>query len=177
MIYKILNFLKKNKNWKNNEYFDNEWKNRIKLMKNLVENEETIMDLGCGKMWLSEYLLKKHKYIPVDYKKRGKNCLIYDFNKKQFPQIKVDLCFLSGVLEYIDDLDWFFDEIYKNSKNIILSYCTTDLNPEILTRKSYGWVNNLSSKDLINLISSKGFYLKKKAENIDGNEIFKFIKK
>ena len=68
----IRHILKKRKKRQDIEYFDEVWKERIKIMCLLIANDEKIViDIGCGKMRLKEFLLKDVKYIGVDYKDRG----------------------------------------------------------------------------------------------------------
>jgi len=163
-------------NWKNLEYFDENWKIRIHEMASLIEDERVILDLGCGKMWLRDELPKDKIYIGCDYKKRSEDTIVCDFNKGQFPQLSVDLCFASGVLEYIEDINWFIKNVKLSSQSMIISYCTTDLNPNLKTRKLNGWVNHLSSEELLEIISSEGYILYKKLDPVLGNEMMKFVR-
>ena len=48
------------KSWKDFEYFDIKWKKRIQLMAALIDKETTILDLGCGKMWLRVFAERLH---------------------------------------------------------------------------------------------------------------------
>jgi hypothetical protein len=174
---KMLNLNLPSRNWEDIEYFDEDWKNRIELMSSLIDNEESILDLGCGKMWLKSFLKKDVKYFGVDYKKRSNECMVYNLNKYEFPELKTELCFLSGVIEYVKDVDWLFNKIEENCDKIILSYCTTDLSPNIRMRKNLAWVNHLSQKELIEKVESKGYILDNNPMNFKLNTILKFIKK
>ena len=176
-IKKILSW-EKQPTWINIEYFNTRWKKRIYEMSKFIEpSDKSILDLGCGKMWLKEYLKPDIIYYGCDYKLRDKNTLVCDFNKMQFPEIFVDICFASGILEYIEDLDWFFDEIRKNCNTFIVSYCILEYNKNIVTRRRNGWKNHLNSTDLIEKIESKGFLLINSSDKIKGNCILKFEKK
>ncbi len=161
--------------WEDFEYFDTAWKKRIFVMSMLIkDNETSILDLGCGKMWLKEYIPNKTQYYGCDRIKRDANTIVCDFNKKEFPVVKVDVCFCSGCLEYVDDVDWFFDKISNSSTSFILSYCTTDVYPSIRKRKSMGWVNHLSSSKLKKKIQSHGLVLSMISNEIPGNLIMRF---
>ena len=74
-------------------------------------------------------------YYAVDYKKRGEKSIVCDFNKYEFPIIKVDLCFVSGCLEYIEDYKWFIKEISKISNACVISYCTIENFQTLLKEK------------------------------------------
>jgi hypothetical protein len=165
MIKKImkvfLRTVKRKKTWKDIEYFDERWMERIEKMSKFIDVSESVMDLGCGKMWLQSFLDKSTAYYPVDYVKRSENTIVADFNKKEFPSLNVDVVFASGVLEYIDDPDWFVKQISACSNKCILSYCTMDYFPDIKIRKSAKWVNNLFFKDIENLFNKNNMILDK----------------
>lgn len=177
-IYRIVRFAYKCRvnNWKNFEYFDESWKIRIHEMASLIEDERVILDLGCGKMWLRGELSKDKTYVGCDYKKRSEDTIICDFNKGQFPQLSADLCFVSGVLEYIEDTNWFIKNVKRSSRSVIMSYCTTDLNPNLKIRKLNGWVNHFSLEELLNIMSSEGYILYKNLDPVLGNEMMKFVR-
>ena len=160
--------------WKNNEYFDDAWKRRIKALASLIEGERVILDLGCGKMWLKEMLPKDVKYIGCDYIERGPGTFICDFNKNEFPPVKADVCFVSGVLEYVENTDWFLDKIRGCCDSLIISYCTTDLHPDIKVRRALNWVNDFSFEELKKTIEAKGFVFCKMGIRTDNNELMKF---
>lgn len=178
MIKKIKEFIKKQNNtapssWKDSEYFDEAWKRRISALATFLEDEKRVLDLGCGKMWLKEMLPKEVQYIGCDYVERGQDTLVCDFNKKEFPAVRVDVCFVSGVLEYIQDTDWFLKNIKNCCNALIISYCTTDLHPSVKVRRLHNWVNDFSFEQLKEKIESKGFVLQKKGV-IDNNTLMKF---
>jgi len=51
-------FSQKQLSWKEMEYFDPAWKQRIETMAALIPKQsQSVLDLGCGKMWLKDYLL------------------------------------------------------------------------------------------------------------------------
>jgi len=133
------------------------------------------MDLGCGKMYLRNFL-KNNYYIPVDYTKRDDDTIICDFNKKEFPDINADICFISGCLEYIEEYSWFINKVCNNSNRVILSYCTTDEFPDLVLRKSYSWVNHLSEQTIRLLFDKNSFGLIKTDKSHNKDQIFIFEK-
>ncbi len=172
-------FLKKVE-WKDIEYFDESWKRRISMLSSLIPPDtSSIMDLGCGKCWLKEFIKKEIKYYPVDYKKRSSDTIVCDFNKKEFPNIITDVIFCSGIVEYIEEcnLDWFFNCIRKHSNILIISYCSLDLNPSIKVRKSFGWKNHFTKSNFVKIIEKFEYTLVQEIDPVDGNNLFKFHKK
>ena len=145
-------------------------------MSTFINPNDSVLDLGCGKMWLKEYLKETNMYFPSDYIKRSNECEVVDFNKRQFPKISVNVVFASGVLEYVDNPQWFVNEINKCSFRCIISYCSTNYFPDINNRKSLKWVNNFSEVDLIELFTKYNFVLKEKLLTDTNNSIFVFDK-
>ena len=162
------------KQWKDIEYFNPQWKERISQMSQFIDSGESVTDLGCGQMWLKEDLDKTSKYIPVDYISRGEGTIICDFNNKEYPKIRSDIAFSSGCLEYIKDYDWFISQISDYHDKCILSYCTVESFPNVDERRQKTWVNDLSDVDIIELFKKNGFELKEKIPQL--NTIFVFEK-
>lgn len=158
------NFLKLFKNekkaeWKDIEYFNEAWKVRIEEMSEYIEEKDKIIDLGCGEMWLKEYLNNTNQYFPVDYKDRGEGTLVCDFNEYEYPDVKANIAFVSGCLEYINDYHWFVKQISINQTKCILSYCTREEFPDIKDRERRTWVNHLAKDDVIKLFLDNNFNL------------------
>lgn len=146
-------------NWRDIEYFNRKWKIRIRKMSEFIEPDCSVVDLGCGRMWLKNYLPQTVKYFPVDYKYRGADCIVQDFNQLQYPDVDADTAFVSGCLEYIDEPRWFVSEICRNQTMCVLSYCTTEYFPDEMVRMKKAWVNSLSETQVISLFKDFGFAL------------------
>ncbi len=162
-------------NWKDIEYFDEAWKKRIALMAGLIEEEKSVLDLGCGRQWLREFLPVRCRYYPVDYKPRSEDTIVCDFNHKCFPEIKADLAFISGSLEYIEDPAWFISQVAAQCSSAIVSYCSLEKFPAISERRNLAWVNDLAKQELVTLFVKQGMGLVIDAEN-PVYEILKFKK-
>ncbi len=163
-------------NWKQIEYFDSDWKERIKIMAAYLEPGKIVTDLGCGKMWLKEYIPETNIYYPVDYINRGDDTVICDFNNNEFPTHKSEIAFVSGCLEYIEKPEVFIRKIAENNTICILSYCTTDNFKTLRTRKANAWKNNLSRSELIKLFSDQNMKLYDENITESKNNIFIFKK-
>jgi len=164
------------KGWKNVEYFDEAWKRRIAIMASLIEQKQSVLDLGCGMQWLKGFLPADTQYYPVDYISRSDNTIICDFNHHQFPNIHVDVAFISGVLEYVEDYRWFINSISKCCQIALVSYCAIDDFPVIQERRSLFWVNDLAKSDVVSLFKVNSMELVSVTEH-KRNTIFRFSKK
>ena len=159
--------------WKQNEYLSSKWKARVEAMSALIKaDEKSILDLGCGAQFTKLFISPEVSYYPIDYISRDKGVIVCDFNKHEFPDTKADLCFCSGVLEYIEDLDWFVGKISGASPSAIISYnCKSDPTQ----RRSEMWVNGLTETELIKLFATHGFTCDKKIV-YGRTSIFRFTK-
>lgn len=175
-IRRKINFLLGRRNWSEDEYFLESWKGRIKVLASLLKDEASILDLGCGMQWLKEFIPDHIEYYPVDFKKRTSDIIVCDFNKKQFPNIKSDVAFISGCLEYVNDTSWFISEISKSCSTALCSYSSLEKFPDIKFRKTWMWVNHLTRDQVIDLFYSYGMELTAEGD-FPGQEIFRFDKR
>ncbi|HTS07799.1 MAG TPA: hypothetical protein VMP68_19655 [Candidatus Eisenbacteria bacterium] len=155
------------------EYFDESWKKRIQEMAGFIEPGESVVDLGCGMMWLKP-MLRDNLYYPVDYKTRDEATVIADFNRREYPDIRADVAFLSGALEYVQDFEWFVEQVCSHSQRCILSYCTTECYPDLDRRRQKAWKNHLSRGVLVSLFARNGMRLDCESTAVLGNPIFVF---
>ncbi len=133
--------------WENNsELFEN-WNERTKILADYIKPNAKIIEFGAGNMFIKEYL-KPILYAPTDIVKRFDETTVCDLNKPIEIDIKkYNTAVFSGVLEYVYDMDMVFDQLNKNSiKQIVLSYCCSDINPQ--SRAKNGWLSDFSKKDL-----------------------------
>lgn len=142
--------------WSEIEYFDANWKKRIAVMAGMIPAGATVLDLGCGMEWLKDHLPEGSGYVGVDYVGRSQNTIICDFNKREFPDERADVAFVSGCLEYIEDAPWFVSEISKHTDSCLLSYCT----PEECPRREPGWRNSYSHQGIVELFKVAGLPLR-----------------
>jgi SAM-dependent methyltransferase len=161
--------------WRQVEHFDEGWKERIRLMAEFIPTDSSVMDLGCGKMWLKQFL-NKDTYYGVDYTDRGEGTIICDFNQGEFPTQNAEVAFVSGCLEYIENYNWFINCIGENTKSCVLSYCTLEHFPDKTIRRELAWVNDLTRSELIELFSGIGMTLVGEKVTKTKDSIFHFSK-
>ena len=162
-------------NWREIEYFDEIWHKRIQQMAAFIEPGSRVMDLGCGRMWLKDYLTNCN-YIPVDYRERGDDTIVCDFNRYEFPKCTANYTFVSGCLEYIEDPGWFVESVSNCSRTCIISYCSKEHFADQRQRAALGWRNSLSSDELIDLFNVHGMLLSVRTITDTRNSIFVFTR-
>lgn len=162
--------------WKDVETFDDAWRRRIQIMAGFVAPDaRSILDIGCGRMWLREYIPSTCEYRGLDYVSRGDGCLVCDLNRSEFPSGSVDVAFISGCLEYVKDYRWFLRTVAGSiRKQVILSYCVVDRFDNMPQRRASAWVSDLSEAMLLSECELAGLRLVTKAEAPSGDRIYVF---
>lgn len=155
-----------------------DWINRIVLMKDLIGTKNrSVLDIGCWECELKEYLGNDITYYGCDYVKRQKDTIVCDLNHYEFPNIDFDVAYISGSLEYMENLEWYFDQICKANHEVILSYSLLEYFPLIDLRKRKSWVNHLSAIDIIEYMKRRNFLLTTSEFWGKWTVIFKFERK
>ncbi len=147
--------------WKEYEYFVPSWRERVEAMAIFIDAGEVVVDLGCGQQHLRNLIPPDCEYIPVDYTSRTTDTLVCDFNCYKFPAVFVDVAFVSGVLEYVLDVDWFIERCTNQSETkVVISYCCWDGSAVSLrARNQNHWVNRLTEDEVIGKFEAHGYAL------------------
>lgn len=136
----------------------------VKLIRHIDlsgKEDLNVADFGCGDKKVFE-LLKgvggiKFKYTGFDLLPQSDDVVKTDFSR-EFPDGSFDLAFCLGLIEYLEHPDFFFGNLKKGCRYVILSCVISDANrytkEEVI--KS-GWKNYPSSVDLIKLIHDNDF--------------------
>jgi len=119
------------------------------LVKYISSKDRIIVDFGAGSMHLKKFLKKGVEYHPVDLIERCDDTIVCDFNKGEFPDMEMDVAVLSGILEYIVDIDQFLDKVSQKTKKIILACECRELKSDF----------KYSSTELANMLHKKGFIM------------------
>lgn len=161
--------------WRDIEYFHRAWKRRIREMSKYLRDGQSVMDLGCGKMWLKDYL-RNNAYVPVDYTYRGPGTIVCDFNQKLFPDRGADVAFVSGALEYLEHGAWFISQLGARFRSCVVSYCPLEDYPDVKARSRRGWVNHYTVSELLRMFRDAGFELVDESRSVPRTAIFFFEK-
>lgn len=137
--------------WKNIEYFDPVWEERVAFMAGMIRCKGRLVDYGCGQQYLRKHLPLGTEYVPVDYTSRSPDTVVADFNKLPYPKIDGQIAFISGFLEYLEDAPSFIRQIKELSyQEIVMSYCTVESVSSLDERTRLGWKNHLDLRRLLN---------------------------
>jgi hypothetical protein len=157
MIKWLRNWFSGSRNWKEVERFDPAWRERISLMaRHIAANDGTVADLGCGPMWLREYLPPGVRYIGVDYRDRGDGCIVCNLDTDEFPELDAQVYFVSGCLEYMSNPDAFIRSLATRGSKCIVSYCGLEHFGDRRQRDRRGWKNHLLNSEIAEIFARYG---------------------
>jgi hypothetical protein len=144
---------KPERTWAEVERFDPAWRTRIERMAAYIgQGDASVVDVGCGPMWLRDYIASDVSYTGIDYVARDETTIICDLNRAPVPRIAADVWFVSGCLEYLDDPGRFIDQVSLYARKCIISYCDLDNFPSLEERENRGWRNHLSLHDVASFL-------------------------
>ena len=153
------------------------YEDRVRQMRTLIPSgTASVLDFGAGVMFLKSLLPRDIRYYPVDFKKRTEDTIVCDFNLRQFPEVTADVGFCSGILEYIEDMDWFVEQLSRHVDTVVLSYCPHESVPDMEQRISRGWVNDFTTEEIIECFGKFGFYLSEWDHTYPFQQLFRLRK-
>jgi hypothetical protein len=132
---------------------------RVSEMAALIPaSARSIIDLGCGDMELKKILNQYTiRYIPIDQYKLDESIILKDFNNWHGTNNLIDccsdVCFCSGIFEYIYDLNNLLKNIYNACSYIVGSYICAEQN-----KKGFDiWVNRYKKPEFFKFFTKNGF--------------------
>lgn len=155
------------------------WDRRTILMSDYIpKGVKSLLEFGCGRCVVKNYLPEGCEYIPSDivYRPDGeKETLICDLNKRPLPVLKpVDLMMFAGVLEYIKDVPAVIRHLSQFTQGFIVSYCCSDYyTPEIV--KTCGWYS-ITNREFVKVFYDMGFEIVK-IDKWENQRIYLFLRK
>jgi hypothetical protein len=162
--------------WKDVETFDESWRQRIQWMAaRIPPDAQSVLDVGCGRMWLKDYIPATVKYTGIDYVDRGDGCIVCDLNRAEFPEGSHDVIFVSGCLEYVEDYRWFLRTVAQRCRmRVLLSYCVLDHFNNLPQRRASAWVSDLTEAMLLAEADAAGLNLVSKSEVPSADRVYVF---
>lgn len=156
------------------------WKDRARAMSQLIpEDVKVLMDIGCGEELLKEFLCKDIKYYGLDYCERNKETIICDINKEKLPDIKVDLYYMAGIIDYVTDIPNFIKQLSR-AKYVVMSKTRNErfirLDDKVMESgyMNYG-TNSYYCSNLITDMFENGFVCRKMQWNYKQRDEYYFL--
>ena len=132
---------------------------RNELAAQFIPSGSRVLDLSCHDVSLQRFLPPGCDYQRCDPAVYNAQSIGNHFKKCKLatdPANNADIIAVLGVLEYMPDAETFFARLRSSNRDIVLSYCPTDLSGPI-DRKSSGWVTHFGFLDLAELFDRHGF--------------------
>ena len=140
--------------WKDTSTWPVAWEDRTRKMAELIADGESVIEFGCGNQVLSSLV---SYYTAVDLYDRGNGTIICDLNAETLPEFKShDVAFLSGVIEYINDVPRLIEMLSETAEAVVCSYNARELSPT-LDYHALGWMNHFGSNELEAMFRDEGF--------------------
>lgn len=98
------------------------WTKRNQIIGKLIQDNKTVLDLGCGGKDLLNYI-KPSKYHGIDYNDDLADSYA-DFNKPFEINDTWDYIVCSGLLEYLEDINTIIQSIQNKADTYIVTYWT-----------------------------------------------------
>lgn len=116
------------------------WEERTKLLASFIKPGTSVLDVGAGSMTLKKYLPKGCFYYPVDLSAEDPQARV-DFNKGLLPTLPLfDIAVLSGVLEYVVDVEGALYAVGSWTREALISYAPVIPDQD---RAAHGWLSHL----------------------------------
>src|SRR3984957_13388529 len=148
--------------WSSRDNYDDEWNGRAALAAGLIGADETwFCDIGCGpQQALRHHLPVDSTYIPVDLKQWTDEVHACNLNSLELPRdavLAADVCFLLGVLEYVENISAAIEKLSTISDTLIISYCSTDVSQH----RSRLWLNAYSGPQIGSILGLSGYFVER----------------
>ena len=133
--------------WINNGELFSDWDDRTLIMGAFIIPNSNIIEFGAGNMVLKGFLENYKSYTPSDIVKRFDETIVCDLNQKILFDLKsYDAAILSGVLEYVYDVEYVIRQLSTTVNQVVLSYCCADIVQ--LSRDKNGWLSDYNKNEL-----------------------------
>ena len=165
--------------WADDGNYDHNWTTRTTWLYRMIpEHYKTILEFGAG-MCYTVCLLKEHQiYTPSDLinrdeyaRGRGEPTIVMDLNSDPWDiEGPYDVVLMSGVFEYVEDVETLIGHLADITKMVVCSYSdTTNAN----RNKRNGWVNSMTQAEFRDLFGFAGFDIIERS-NWNGQALYKF---
>lgn len=98
-------------------------------------------------------------YYPVDYKPNYPQTIVCDFNQGEFPALKVDVVFMCGILEYIENPVRFLENVCRHSRIVLMTYNALSPAVQMAQRCLLGWKSHMTAGDIVSIFENNKFRL------------------
>jgi hypothetical protein len=138
------------------------WRPRAAIAAEMVAGTgaASVLDLGCGHMYLEALLPKGIHYLPSDVIRRDKRTLVCDLNREAPPMVEADAVACLGLLEYMLDPAALLGRLARQHRFAVISYVPLSPVRSVAKRRSQFWFSDLSAEALRALFGTTGWTIR-----------------
>lgn len=131
------------------------WDERNALIASLIPRGASVLDLGAGARTLAGHLSDSSRYQAVDLVP-GPGVVVCNFDTDELPRFedRFDIAVVSGVLEYLADVEGFVSSLGSVADAAVLTYAVRTTGDTHALRAARGWVNHLRRHEMMALLEA-----------------------
>ena len=148
--------------WSTPSSYLSQWDERARFVaKTLIPPGSAVLDLGCGRMALEQFLPPGCTYVPADLAPWAPHVLPVNLDADEYPAGSYDITVMLGVLSYLRNPRQVLMRARHHSKTLILSFAhPRSIVPSRSDRKA-GKVNHFRPRKLVRILGATGWCLDK----------------
>lgn len=146
--------------WRNPATHGKKWRSRSRALVRFVRAHESVFEFGAGNSIVARLLPEGCTYTGSDVAPLRADIMLLDLNAPVLrPHVFADVAFLSGVLEYVHNLERLVTFLSKHFRSVVCSYAPliSEEPWQIRRRRRSGWFNELSREEFEILFQKRGF--------------------
>lgn len=143
--------------WGRRESHSYSWEERARRVAGLIAPNSSVLDLGCGRMFLRRFLPAGCRYVPADLPRWSEDVIVVDLDQGQFPGGQYDMVVILNVLEYLKDPLGTLRGAREHGSHAIVSYAHPIDGRGRDQRRARRWLNDLSVRDLHTIFAASGW--------------------
>lgn len=133
------------------------WSARSVMAAHYLRDQPSVADFGCGTMSLESHLQPDQRYVPLDVVARDSRTLVCDLNIEPPPETGTAAAAFLGVLEYLYDPLSVLQQLSRQYRVLVVTYCINDAPHAPPNRREHAWVNDFSEVDILGMFSEAGW--------------------
>lgn len=146
--------------WAYPEHYSYAWEDRARLAASMIAPGSSVLDLGCGRMALRNYLPSGCRYVPADLPKWSAEVIAVDLEADEFPAGDYDVIVILNVLEYISNPLEVIRRSASQGRRLIVSYYHAGREASSARRREARWINDLTEGDLREEFRQSGWQIR-----------------
>jgi len=143
--------------WRQVGNYRDAWGESAAIAARFVRPHTRVLDVGCGRMLLRNYLPPDCHYVPADLIGWSPEVTVVDLDRGEFPRGNFDYIVALGVLEYTLNPARILRQARANGFHLIVSFCHPEPNADLAWRRKRRWINDFPAEELLLHLAESGW--------------------